>query len=45
MSGKINFPINAKTTLTSIEKMVRLSIFLNGKTRTFLKLLNSFPHL
>ena len=45
MSGKINFPIKAKTTLTSIEKMVRLSIFLNGKTRIFLKLLNSFPHL
>ena len=36
---------NAKKTLTKIENIVKLSIFLNGRTISFLNLLNSFPHL
>ena len=30
--GMNNFPNNAKTTLTKTENMVRLSIFLKGRT-------------
>jgi len=43
--GIISFPINAKITLTKIENIVKLSIFLKGRTVNFLRKLNSFPHL
>ena len=43
--GIISLPKNAKTTLTSTENIVRLSIFLKGRTNNFLSVLNSSPHL
>ena len=43
--GIISFPINATITLTKIENIVKLSIFLKGRTVNFLRKLNSFPHL
>ena len=35
--GINSFPSNAKNTLTRTENMVRLSIFLNGRTNNFLR--------
>ena len=35
--GINSFPRNAKNTLTSTENIVRLSIFLNGRTNSFLR--------
>ena len=35
--GIINFPNNAKTTLTNTENIVRLSIFLKGRTTNLRK--------
>ena len=35
--GINSFPSNAKNTLTRTENIVRLSIFLNGRTNNFLR--------
>ena len=35
--GIISLPKNAKNTLTITENMVKLSIFLNGRTNNFLR--------
>ena len=43
--GIITLHNNEKTTLTSTENIVRLSIFLKGRTNNFLRILKSSPHL